>query len=110
MAKDLYHSPNVTLRKIAAILATISSLTYAVLPWRLFSRAIACDLAKLRKSVGGRWDAKVILTKESYEELTYWINVIRENLKRPIIDPPVSFRTRSDDGGGLSFVGHGSHH
>ena len=103
MAKDLYHSPNVTPRKIAAILATISSMAYAVLPWRLFSRSIACDLTELKRSVGGKWDARVILTKESYEELTYWINAIQENLKRPIIDPPINFRTRSD----ASNLGYG---
>ena len=50
----------------------------------------------MRRSVKGRWDAKVRLTKESKDELFYWINAIQENLRRPIIDPLVTFRTRSD--------------
>eukprot|EP01126_Amoeba_proteus_P048182 TRINITY_DN5556_c0_g2_i1.p1 TRINITY_DN5556_c0_g2~~TRINITY_DN5556_c0_g2_i1.p1 ORF type:complete len:105 (-),score=1.71 TRINITY_DN5556_c0_g2_i1:275-589(-) len=41
LAKYMYDVPNVTPRLITKILAMISSLAYAVLPWILHSRALA---------------------------------------------------------------------
>ena len=96
LAKLLYKAPNTTPRKVASIVAMVSSMAYAVLPWRLCTRALAFDLTELKRSVAGNWDGKVVLSKEAFEELTWWINALQENFSRPIRDLPVKWTTASD--------------
>eukprot|EP01126_Amoeba_proteus_P066829 TRINITY_DN9748_c0_g1_i1.p1 TRINITY_DN9748_c0_g1~~TRINITY_DN9748_c0_g1_i1.p1 ORF type:complete len:145 (-),score=10.23 TRINITY_DN9748_c0_g1_i1:23-457(-) len=87
----MYDAPNVTPRLIVKILAMISSLTHAVLPWRLHSRALAWDKERLIRKVNHKWDEKVVLSKEAYEVLVFWINTLQTHYSRPIIKPPVDY-------------------
>ena len=87
-----------TVRILASFLGKISSMSHAILPWRLLTRTMKFEKDEVFKDFRD-WEALVVPSEEAFRELELLIYFIQVHNGRSVRTPPPSWTTRSDSSG-----------
>ena len=82
-------------RLLATFLGKVSSLSHAILPWRLWTRGLVIDKNDVLRSTGS-YDALVSLSSPALKNLDLWIDLIKFFNGRDVRTPHPSWTTCSD--------------
>jgi hypothetical protein len=102
--KRLINRGSASARDLARVLGKISSMSAALLPWRLRTRATLLSKNQALRATGS-WDKPFSLGGRVIRELEFWINNVKIWNGKPIHEAEPDWVTTSDSSG----TGYGGH-
>jgi len=93
-------------RDLARVLGKISSMSAALLPWRLRTRATLISKNQALRATGN-WDKQITLDERVIRELQFWLTSIQEWNGKSIREIEPDW-TLTSDSSGIGFGGHSS--
>ena len=105
--RKLLKAGRASARALARVLGKITSMSNAILPWRLRTRAMLLSKNQILKSTGN-WDLLFPLSPRVCSELEFWLTSIQDWNGKNILEEEPLWTTTSDSSG-LGYGGLSSH-